>query len=323
MGNDAEEVATPAKDDETSRAERIRNVSGDREALRTKFYFRFDTYRHNVVAARLLAKIGYRYLGDLPVSLPPSEIAAFRATLRRSLEVGLQWTQESEEKWVAVSPLRTLDEDGSAADIFELASAYKEERADKRFVRHVALEQCVVNAFAQFDALLQDVVEIIATVEPRALASSRQITHAEVVRHGEWGALMRHISQKFLAEFGRENFGQRLDILEERFGLRLDLSKELLSNVLVGEQARHLFTHTGGIVSLDFLRQTGRLDYEVGDKIEISVDYCNQLTDALLHIGALLRLKSEEKYFDRAKTSDAESPASVGLQPSASESGLT
>ena len=285
----------------------------DREALRAPFLSRFETYRHNIVAARLLGKIGYMYLGDLPKSLPESEFNAYKETLLRSLDVGLQWSQTDDKEWVGVSPLPTLDEDGSAADIFELAVAYKEERANKQFVRHVALEQCVVNAFAQLDALLQDAVETIAMMEPRTLSSAKQISHADVVQQGNWESLLRHISQKFLAEFGRENLKRRLEILAERFGLRLDMEIGLLNNILIGEQTRHLFTHTGGIVSIDFLQQTKLKEYEVGNKIEISVKYCNQLTEALLYLGVLLWKEIESKYFAPPQTLKVDKPDEHGL----------
>ena len=320
--NDATDGVKMATDG-VSRDDLSGNTKAALDRIRISLFQRFETYRHNVIAARLLAKIGYRYLSDLPKSLPQSERDAFEATLRRSIEVGLQWAQTSEKEWVGVSPIASLDDDGSAADIFELVLAYKNERANKRFVRHVALEQCVVNTFAQLDALLQDVVEIIATIEPRTLSSSRQITHADVLRQGDWTSLLHHISQKFLSEFGRENLKKRLEILEERFGLQFEVDSAQLTNVLVGEQTRHLFTHTGGVVSIDFLRQTNLKDYQVGDKIEISVNYCNHLTDTLLHIGSLLWKAIETKYLPKPEAHANEKPDEAGFHAFASNAGTT
>ena len=94
MSNEESSDAT----DGVSRDDLSGNTKAALDRIRISLFQRFETYRHNVIAARLLAKIGYRYLSDLPKSLPQSERDAFEATLRRSIEVGLQWAQTSEKE---------------------------------------------------------------------------------------------------------------------------------------------------------------------------------------------------------------------------------
>lgn len=260
-----------------------------------------QTYRQNIVAARLLAKIGFRYLADIPRSLPAEEVDNYKVSLRSALATGLEWKELDKGKWIGIDPLPKMDADGTAADIAELAQAYSSSRVDKLLLQHIALEQCVVNSFAQLDALLQDFVDIVADLKPKTLSSGKQLFVEEVLSCSNWESLIGYIKQKFLAEFGRDSLSGRLKVLEKRFGIRANLSDEIMNQIFLAEQVRHIFTHTGGVVSQDFVRLSGRSEYEIGDRISIDIGYCDHLTKALVRLGVELAQSVETTHLQSTR----------------------
>lgn len=265
-------------------------------------------FTQSAIAARLLAKLGALSLQDIPTSLPEKERENFyksvKRTLKKTEKEGLPWVQVSEDKWVAKPTLEEVERDGSAGDIFFLVDSLKRSESGNHHVQNIACEQCIIILFAQLDALLQDIVTEVCKKENRILSCKKQITWYDVVDSSGYSELIDKLIGSFVFEFGYKNLPEKLGILDDKLGLKIALPKELLDNIFLAEQARHLFTHTGGRVSREFIERTKAKTYDVGDRIVLDYGYCVNLSDGVICLANAIASSAIRKYWSEYEEKD-------------------
>lgn len=249
---------------------------------------RMHSFVQSVVAAKLLARLGYSTLANVPASLPEPIRSDFRTKLQAHLEEvdqnGLPWRELENGSWVA-DPVIADDPDGLANDIAFLMFFAPEDAREHGLRQQLPLEQCLVMQFAHLDAFLQDLFKAACEKDHRILRSNKQLSFDDVVQSGNWENVIAVLIEKLLFELGCTDLEGKIKLIEKTLHLELQIPQDLLENLKLAEQARHAFVHTGGFVTPTIVARVKTDEYEPGNRLSISPDYCDQVSEGIVAFG--------------------------------------
>ena len=77
----------------------------------------------------------------------------------------------------------------------------------------------IVNAVARMEAFLNDLLDVLFSLNSKSLISDKQLTYKEILTFNNIEDLTDFIKQKEILEFSHASFSQKLKFIEKRFNL--------------------------------------------------------------------------------------------------------
>ncbi|MFH5804106.1 hypothetical protein ACG2DA_08635 [Alienimonas sp. DA493] len=275
-------------------------------------------FQESMAAARILTKIGSIGLRDLPGSLPETEreevAIAWSEHYREIKTNGLPWIEIKEGHWVARPTVEEKSELGIANDVWFIMERLKQAGEDHSLLR-MPFEQCLIVCFAQFDALLGDLVRAVAEQQPNILALARTTSWNDIVRAGSYDNVLTHFAEELADEFSRGDIRSKLDNFKKRFGIEITPGPNTMRNLLIAEQARNAFTHTGGKITKGQLAKCELPNGQPGQQIYLDHQFCVGLTRALADLALNMVVRLEQKFWKLTHDSYGEVDLELPVMP--------
>ncbi|MBA7596743.1 hypothetical protein ES703_03730 [subsurface metagenome] len=126
--------------------------------------------------------------------------------------------------------------------------------------------QELVMIFAYLDAFMDDTLRIIYECCPERLKCERKITWETVIDLKSYKRLIDYIISKFVRkEFRNLPIKDRIEFLEERADLEMDIPENVLKGFAIAEQVRHIIIHNAGRIDSEFLIKTKLKESKIGE----------------------------------------------------------
>lgn len=162
--------------------------------------------------------------------------------------------------------------------------------------RKAITAQHLIMIFAHLDAFMSDSMRIICHIQPRVMASQKNITWENVLKAGNWDSLTERLTDEYVSEFVRPNVASRVEFLKSKLGLKIESSEKELKLLDEAENIRHSFVHNGGRVDEKFAKIIGRKDIIIGSEIQIEKDYLDSVFHAAVNLSASIFQQVNEKF---------------------------
>jgi hypothetical protein len=156
-------------------------------------------------------------------------------------------------------------------------------------------ESFIVTMIGQYDAYLGKIISILLTKKPEILNSSdKKLTIADIITFPSLDDVKESIKEKEIESIIRESHITQIRWLERLLGITLSSEPELLSNFIEITERRNLFTHTGGIISNQYIKICKENGVKLPDDIKVGViigadeKYFIKSCDCILELGIKL-----------------------------------
>ncbi|WP_375158515.1 hypothetical protein [Bradyrhizobium sp. RDT46] len=164
----------------------------------------------------------------------------------------------------------------------------------------------LMGLISSYDVFLANLLHLVFLLKPEMLSSSeRNISFKDLVELGSIEAARNQIIEKEIETLLRQSHHAQFDSLEARLGIPLRKDLEIWPDFVEICERRNLVTHTGGIVSRQYLSVCKEHNVPLdnlspGDQLSISPKYLNRSIDIISELGWKLiqvvwrKLKPEE-----------------------------
>lgn len=127
---------------------------------------------------------------------------------------------------------------------------------------YIAEATHLVYATALLDTFMTETTLFLFLARPRALAEKgQQVPLADVLKESSQAQLINKLAQDRVRRLGQESFTKRLDILEKKFELNIEVSPPVRERLKHFKSVRNLVVHDQGVYRL-FLDASGAMDAE-------------------------------------------------------------
>jgi len=250
----------------------------------------------------LVALAASSALKDFPKHLPEPGREAVRTTFREALHRNFQPPSKEVagsiggiffhlpgegNDPIAIPALRTL-----------MAQAVRGGAEDKYYFEPLARAQMLVMTLAQVEAFLGDSLKAACRRVPRLLRRGKQVTWERIIDAASWDALIEGLIEQYSLDFGWETLSQRIVHLRDDLGAPIATPARELEGLDEAQLVRHLIMHNGTRVSRDFLRRTGRTDFQVGERLIVSATDIKAVNDAAERVVSDVFVGIATKFFD-------------------------
>lgn len=151
-----------------------------------------------------------------------------------------------------------------------------------------------VGLFSQYDIFIGNLLKALYIHKPELYRNiSREISLSDLLEFDNLDAVKNDMLEKEIDSFKRESYIVQFETLEKKFGLPLKKFDEWSEFVELG-QRRNLMTHTGGIVSEQYILQCEREGHKfdkrptVGSKLGLGEPYFLRSINILSKIAFML-----------------------------------
>lgn len=186
----------------------------------------------------------------------------------------------------------------------------KELRAFVRGVEHIP-EVMIVGLISSYDFMLSRLLTSVFTQKPEiVLTSNRKISYSELITYTSLDDARKAIIEKEVESIGRESHHAQFEIMESNFGMTLRKDLTMWPRFVELCERRNLLTHTGGIVSQQYLTNCDNSKYDtkgidVGQRLVVDPNYFRSAVKIVFEIGVKLGYVLWRK-FDKSNTIDAD-----------------
>jgi hypothetical protein len=181
----------------------------------------------------------------------------------------------------------------STNHLTKLRDYVDELKAMTRGTQHIP-EMMIVGLISSYDYLISRLLTVVFTTRPEiVMTNDKQISLDDLDLYKSIDELRRAIIEKEVESIIRESHHTQFDKMEKKLGLKLRSGLSIWPRFIELCERRNLFTHTGGIVSQQYLNvcKTAKFDTKstsIGQKLEVDPDYFRSSVRIILEIGAKL-----------------------------------
>jgi hypothetical protein len=162
-----------------------------------------------------------------------------------------------------------------------------------------------VYLIALFDAFLADVFTEVVRVHPGILKSSKkQISYDRLLEFGSFEALVEFIASREINEVSYKSIKDQAEYYRDRFGVALEESGVLVSELVELRATRNLLIHNNGLVNHIYLEQLASSTYKLGDEVQVDASYFDQAVKSLDEVASFITRRLIEKHGNRPSVED-------------------
>ena len=171
----------------------------------------------------------------------------------------------------------------------DITLAFKDRRQRVNFSHHLP-GMMLSGAIAQFDHMLQQLVNAVITQKPELVnQSERPLTFKELQKFKSIEDARLYLSNKYVETLARQSHLEQFQTMETIFGIQLRKDLKNFPKFLELCQRRHCVIHNGGIVSQSYLEKLGEqkidTDAKLGEILLISQPYFEESVATIFEIG--------------------------------------
>lgn len=162
----------------------------------------------------------------------------------------------------------------------------------------------ILGMISSYDAFLAQLIKAIFQSKPEMLSPERSVSLKELRDAGSVEAVLEKIIEKEVETVIRSSHAEQIEWLEKRLNMPLTKNLKILPHFIEICERRNLFTHTGGIVSSQYLKVCKDHGFEtknnVGDSLTVDPEYYENAVSITREMGIKLtqvvwrKLKPEE-----------------------------
>lgn len=147
-----------------------------------------------------------------------------------------------------------------------------------------------IGIISSYDAILSDLLRVIFKQKPEIIfTSDREVKFSELLELQTLEAVRDSIISNEIESVIRNSHHEQFSWMEKKFGMKLREGLDVWPDFIELCERRNLLTHTGGVVSEQYLRNCehhGRKSkHQVGDKLEVDIDYLTSAIDIVSEVG--------------------------------------
>ena len=147
-----------------------------------------------------------------------------------------------------------------------------------------------IGIISSYDAILSDLLRVIFKKKPEIIfTSDREVKFSELLELENLEAVRDSIIRNEIESVIRNSHHEQFSWMEKKFGMKLREGLDVWPDFIELCERRNLLTHTGGVISEQYLRNCehhGRKSkHQVGDKLEVDVDYLTSAIDIVSEVG--------------------------------------
>lgn len=152
----------------------------------------------------------------------------------------------------------------------------------------------LVGLVSAYDVFLSNLIRVLFLSKPQLISSSdRNISFRDLVEIGSIETARERIIDKEIESIIRDSHVKQIKWLEEKLGIPLTKDLSIWPEFIEICERRNLLTHTGGVVSSQYLdvcrEQGGRCDgISIGSKLQIDAKYYRRAVAVFLEFGSKL-----------------------------------
>lgn len=152
----------------------------------------------------------------------------------------------------------------------------------------------VIGLISSYDAFLAQMLRVIFNVHPETiLTSEKTIKFSELSKFPSMEDARKTLIDREIETIVRMSHHEQFAWMEKAFDIKLKADQQLWSAFIELCERRNLLTHTGGIVSLQYLSncQAHGIDVEgirIGEKLQVDGDYLQSSVAVIYEIGIKL-----------------------------------
>lgn len=147
-----------------------------------------------------------------------------------------------------------------------------------------------IGIISSYDAILSDLLRVIFKQKPEIIfTSDREVKFSELLDLKTLEAVRDSIISNEIESVIRNSHHEQFLWMEKKFGMKLREGLDVWPDFIELCERRNLLTHTGGVVSDQYLRNCehhGRKSkHQLGEKLEVDVDYLTSAIDIVSEVG--------------------------------------
>jgi len=188
---------------------------------------------------------------------------------------------------------------GIIKEFYDLKSAYDDTGA----TMVIMPESFFVSLVSIYDFLISSCVREICVLKPDLLKSSeKSINFPQILKYNSLEDLQKYCLEETTESVMRQSHTEHIEWLEDKSNTRLRPNEETWQKFVECTQRRHLYVHTGGLVSEPYLRNCRAhkvklpKDCTVGTRLSADAIYCESSFSTLFTMGALITHVLWRKY---------------------------
>jgi hypothetical protein len=174
-------------------------------------------------------------------------------------------------------------------------------------------ENTIISALSVMDSFLSDLTRFLLLMHPAAISKERQIKFGDVLEANDLGKVIGAAVDKFVHELSYKRLSERIDYLQQGFGIDLSTSRKLVETVQSFADLRNRLVHDTSMFMYSAASKTGKLEvlpkshgqqvqWETADQV---LDRCDDLVDAIFLAASKHFFKREPEVRLRKKIEDS------------------
>jgi len=153
----------------------------------------------------------------------------------------------------------------------------------------------VVSLISTYDAFLGRLIRGVFFAKPETLrASEKTLSYSELLSFGSFKDAKEHIIETEIESILRKSHSDQFIWLEGRLGIPLKKDLDVWPQFIEVTERRHLFVHTGGVVTSGYFQtcETHGFNFEkkpkIGEELSVTKEYFDKACECILEIGIKL-----------------------------------
>lgn len=204
-------------------------------------------------------------------------------------------------KFVKNVGIRRDDLSADGSDVYEIDlrfyGQYRFRHEAIRSARHASNmmpEVMIIGLISAFDSFLSSLLRVVINKHPEiVLTSQKEIKFKELLEFGSIDEAKSILIDREIEDVIRKSHHEQFDWMQHRLNVKLKSGLKVWSSFIEICERRNLFTHTGGIVSSQYVKNCkdhkyNISDIKVGDRLEVSPTYFDNAVNVIYEIGLKL-----------------------------------
>lgn len=149
----------------------------------------------------------------------------------------------------------------------------------------------IIGLISSYDAFLSRLLKVIFTKYPEmVLTKGKDVPYSDIFTFASIDEIRSHLIDKEVESIIRESHVEHFRLMEAKFDMKLRSGLTIWPSFVELCERRNLLTHTGGLVSRQYLKVCGEHnckigDVSVGDKLKVSHKYYASSVQTIYEIG--------------------------------------
>jgi len=261
-------------------------------------------YGQNIYRNKVFGQISRNVFNDFPNKVPYRMKRRINKDILRIYKMILHSLTDDQKLSSSTDNLYTIDNETSSVsgDMFMMMTLnilLNRNTLDIDFIDFI-LEQELVMIFTQIDAFLGDTIRVICRNNINIMKSkTKQISWETVIGSYQSNDIITNLIEEYVYSYGWKNIkGASKSLSEQPFNLNLKSIDKDIEYLADAELIRHLFVHSGGRVTRDYLIRSNNSDLKIGEKISISQNDINKIADSAHVFMGCIFSQVSEKFFN-------------------------